>query len=136
MKYDLKKDFEKQCAQDYLNRLIERGATVEVKQIRRRRSSNQNSFVHVLFALWGMSTGYTIEEAKTEIKRALGYHYEKNGKKFLVKTSTLDTAEMAAFIDKFRRWSNDNDIYLPTSEEYGRDQNSYDNMIEQNSNLL
>ena len=99
--------------------LISKGKSVELKEQRKARSLDQNSYFHKIVSIWADDIGYTIEEAKTVIKRELGYYYEKNGQKFLESTATMDTKRMSELTDKFRLWSSaEFGIYLPEPDEY------------------
>lgn len=114
---DLSKEYEKQKAFAYLNKLVRQGAPVEIKKIQ-KRSNKQNRYVHALFAIWGGEYGYTVEEAKTVIKRKLGYVYEKEGYMFLERTSEMDSKRLSEFTDQFRNFSSANGTYLPSPEEF------------------
>jgi len=116
---------------------ISKGNKVELKAIRTKRTVKQNSYLHVLFALYGMEIGLTLEESKTLVKRTCPFMtYEKKGTKFLKKASLLNTEEMTKFIDWFRTWSSQQGIYLPTSEEYIVNMLFIDNQIEKMSEFL
>lgn len=117
MKYDLTKFEDKASAKEYFNRLIEQGARIEIIKKNPKRSLQHNAYLHVLFSMYGLELGYTLEEAKTLIKRELGYFYEKNGVKFLVKTSGMDSKELSDFINKFRNLSSKQGYYLPEPHE-------------------
>ena len=119
----------------YIRKLIKRNGIVEVIS-KNVRTINQNSYVHVLFALYGIENGYTIDEAKTLVKRELKYYYEKNNQYFLVKTSTMTTKELTVFIDKFRNWSAQMGCYLPTADEHKENYVYYNNEIEKNQKYL
>lgn len=118
MLYDLNIEDDLQRAEMYFAKLVEAEAKIELKRIAENRTIKQNNYVHALFTLFGGEFGYTTDEAKTVIKRALGYVYEKNGKYFLEKTSDMDTVQMTEFIDRFRNYSSHNGLYLPTPDEF------------------
>jgi len=139
MKYDLKKSYDQQKAQEYLSKLSESESKVSLTKIHPKRSLSQNSYLHVLFQLWGNEFGYTIDEAKTTIKAALGYSYIKEDSthdftpdqyvRHLHKTSSMDSKELTIFIEKFRDWSAQTcDLYLPSPEEYMSEQIYFDNL--------
>jgi hypothetical protein len=117
-------------AKAYFDKLLADGAVIELKRVSKKRTIKQNSYVHKLFTLWGMEYGYTTEEAKTVVKRALNYTYERNGQKFLQRTSDMDTGELTTFIDKFRNWSAHNGYYLPSADEFGANHAYYEQQIE------
>jgi len=119
LRYNLTIQSDVDNCQKRLNWLIEKGKQVELKEYRQNRSLDQNSYFHKIVSIWADDIGYTIEEAKTVIKRELGYYYEKNGQKFLESTATMDTKRMAELTDKFRTWSSSEfGIYLPEPDEY------------------
>lgn len=120
MKLDLSKPYDLNRARQYFNKLIKKGAKVELKEYRNQRSLSQNAYLHVLFTIIANDTGYTVEEAKTAIKRRCDFMiYTKNTEKFLRSTTDLDTKEMTDFIDWLRLFSMEElDVYLPTPDEY------------------
>jgi hypothetical protein len=119
MLYNLKSEFSVTKFREHVERLIKSGKQCELKEVRKKRTSNQNNYVHALFSYWGAHQGYTTEESKTIIKRQCGLVYEKDGHKFLTSTASLDVKEMSEFIEKFRNWSSAIcDVYLPTAEEF------------------
>jgi hypothetical protein len=119
MRYDTKNANEIELLRKRVDWLIEKGKLVELKEARKSRSLDQNAYFHLCVGIWADDVGYTIEEAKTVIKRELGYYYEKNGQKFLESTANMDTKRMAELTDKFRLWSSaEFGIYLPEPEEY------------------
>jgi hypothetical protein len=130
MIYDLSKnlnDFEKKITYFKENKSI-----IELKEKRKKRSVNQNSYMHVLFGLYGLHFGYTIDEVKTMIKRELKFYYKKKGFIFLKRTSEANSKELADFIEKFRNFSSLNGCYLPTANEYLINYAEIDNEIEKN----
>lgn len=48
MKYDLSNNYKKQCAKEYFDKLIEKKAYIEVREVRMKRSLDQNA----LYWLW------------------------------------------------------------------------------------
>jgi len=106
-------------AEVYFDKLVEQGAKIELKKIPQKRTLSQNAYLHVLFTLWGGEYGYTVEEAKIVVKRALNYTYEKSGQTFLVHTSEMNTSELTEFIDRFRNFSANEGYYLPSADEIG-----------------
>lgn len=114
MRYNSKKHNEKQAAIEYFNKLLNEECRFELKKIHPKRSLSQNAYLHVLFSLYGLEVGTTIEETKTDIKRALNYVYEKNGSKYLIQTRSMDSKEMTIFIDKFVMLAANQGIELPS----------------------
>lgn len=110
---------------------------VEFNNIKECRTVQSNKYLHVLFALYGIEIGLTLEESKTFVKRSCPFGtYEKKNVKFLRKTSLFDTLEMTNFIDWFRTWSAQQGYYLPSSEEYIMQHLFIDNEIERNKEFL
>ncbi len=121
MKLDLSKDIDKQRATTYLGKLMDQGAKIELKKVNSNRSLSQNAYLHACFGYIAQATGYTIEEAKTKMKREFGSFmiYQVNGDKFLRSTAELDTSEMTQFIDWLRNFSSEEiGVYLMTPDEY------------------
>ena len=131
MKFDTNINIEKHRAGEYFAKLVSEKANLELKKVKVKRTIKQNSYLHVLFAVWGNEFGYHLHEAKVLIKRTLGYYYTKKGDKFLESTANFDSLKMTQFIDKFRQWSLESTgFYLPTADEYLENRNEIDNEIE------
>jgi hypothetical protein len=122
MKLDLSIDFDKKKFSAYCEKLITSGAKCELKVLRAKRSISQNSYFHVVVSFFANETGYTISESKTLLKREFGSFmvYEKDGKRFLLSTTELDSLQMAEFIQWIRQVAcyENLGIYCPSSEEY------------------
>ncbi len=99
--------------------LIEKKATVEIKRVIKRRTINQNSYLHLLLSAFGLHFGYTTEEAKVLYKRFNKdiYAYEKAGEVFLRSSADLNTQEMMKSIDRFRQFSAEQDYPLPSATD-------------------
>jgi len=115
---DLNNQVDKAKADTYFAKLTEKGAKIELKEIHKRRTLSQNSYLHKLFTLFGGNFGWSLEEAKQIVKRKLGYTYECNGHTFLSQTGRMDTKDLTIFIDRFRNWSSSEGFYLPSPEEF------------------
>jgi len=116
---DLHKADHRKRAEVYFAKLIEQCAKIELKKIPQKRTLSQNAYLHVLFSLWGAEYGYSVDESKIVVKRALNYTYEKNGQVFLVHTSEMNTKDLAGFVDRYRNWSAAEGLYLPSADEIG-----------------
>ena len=136
MLYDLSKEFETNQARSLFEHLIGKRVLIELKERKPKRSLNQNAYLHVLFSLFGINFGYTIEESKTLIKRELGYFYTKNGQKFLSHTSEMDSGQLTTFIEKFRNYSSGLGCYLPSADEYKCNYAYFDRQIIDNEIYL
>ncbi len=111
-------------AQLKLNWLIKHGKKIELTEKRKRRSLNQNSYLHVVLSFYGTKTGYTLEEVKQDIfKRNICRNMflkHNTSPVFDVYRSTADlnTKEMADAIERFRNHaSQDLGIYIPEPHE-------------------
>ena len=136
MKYNLKEQIDLNKAMTRFEALVEKGAKIELKEIRPTRSLPQNAYLHVCLSLYGIHFGYTLNESKTDLKRNYGLVYEKSGKKYLRSTANLDSKELTEFIEYIRDVAGQNGCYIPTSEEYLQNKFSIDKEIEQNKNYL
>ena len=119
----------------YFSKLLEDGAKIELKKIAKRRTLNQNSYLHAVLTLYATEWGWTMEEAKTYIKRTLGYTYVKNGELFLTSTSGMNTKELTEFIDRFRNLSASQGFYVPSSDEIGQNWEYFAREIERSEVL-
>ena len=88
---------------DYLCELASKkdNYIVNLTPVHKKRTNQQNRYLHLAFGLFGIETGLTTEEAKITVKRELNYTYVKDGHTFLRKTSEMDTKELTDFIDCF-----------------------------------
>lgn len=137
MKYDLSNDVDRIKAQVRLNKLKADGSVIELKKLNPARSLAQNAYIHVLFSLFSIEFGYTLEESKTLLKRACPWmQYEKDGQKFLRHTSKMQTDELSAFTEWVRNYSAQKGLYLMTPEEYQQNQASIDNLIHSHREYL
>jgi len=136
MIYDLSKDIDKERATAKFTYLLKNGKKADIKEVRNKRTIKQNAYLHVLFTLFGIEVGLTIDESKTYIKRELKFFYEKQDMIFLKKTSECNTKELTDFIEKFRNLSSKQGIYLPTADEYTYNYQYFDNLIYENRNFV
>lgn len=127
---------EKEKARIYLEKLIKDGKMCRLEEEKPLRSNSQNKYLHVLFSLFGIEYGLTIDESKEAIKEALGYKYKKRGKMFFCKTSKMDSGELTIFIDKFRKFASEHGCYLPSADEYNGKMDYYINEIERYKKYL
>lgn len=137
MIFDFSNSIDYTKAINYISQLKQGGKVVEIKEKRKKRTIKQNAYLHVLITLYAIELGYTLEEAKTHLKRSCSFMlYEKNDEKFLKKTSNLNTQELKEFIDWVRNYAGTHGVYLPTSEEYLVNQMIYDKEISLNQEYL
>ena len=125
MIFDLNNEYDIPKFKEYVNKLYQEKAVVEVKKKSPKRTLNQNSYLHLLFAWFASETGYSTEEVKVDIFKRLCnksiFERTVSGKmgeiKTLRSTSDLDTGEMTTAIERFRNWSAAQGIYLPSPHD-------------------
>ena len=131
MKFNLSKEIDTERFRLRSRQLIKSGSPVELKQIRKTRSIAQNSYFHVVVSLYAIHFGYTLYEAKIDLKRGCHFmKYENRGKMYLVQTSKQNTKELSQFIEWIRNLAGQNDCYIPTAEEYLLDKYGIDQEID------
>jgi len=128
VKYNCNNQYETNQARTKLDWLIEHKKLIEIKEIRAKRSLNQNSYLHLLisfFALeYGEMAGYIKMEFFKKICNEQIFKTEyKNPKTGEVRTdwrssASLDSKEMTTAIDRFRDYaSKEAGIYLPQPDD-------------------
>jgi len=133
MIYDTSKSFELQKFDAKCEAIKKKKGLADLKDPVVKRSISQNSYVHVLFTLYGIEFGLTIKEAKTLVKRSCEFmKYTKDGNTYLKSTASLSVDEMVEFVDWFRNWSAKEGCYLPSSEEYIEEQTYFQQQINNN----
>lgn len=96
---------------------------VEIKEVRPKRSLNQNNYLHLLLGGFGQHFGYTLEEAKAIYKELNSdiykYTREVRGKTHTFYRSSADLTkdEMTKSIDVLREWSDKAGYPLPTATD-------------------
>lgn len=137
MKYSTSNPIERKKAEARFKLLIEKGKDIELKEVKRKRTIKQNSFLHVVISLFAIEFGYNLEEAKTHLKRSCDFmRYTKNNEVFLKRTRDMDTKELTTFIEWVRNHSAENGLYIPTAEEYLLNQFEVDREIQRNKEFL
>ena len=128
---DLKK------AELYFKTMVVSKFKIELKRILPNRSISINSYLHVCISLFSIEFGYTLEESKTLLKRKCSFMiYEKNGLKFLKKTSMLDNLECSKFVEFIRNYAAQQNLYIPDAEEYKTNKFNIDKEINKNKEYL
>lgn len=119
MKYNTQNPLEAKRATAYLAKLIEVGKVAEVREVKEKRSTEQNAYWHVCCGLIGDHCGYTTAEVKILIKRQLEWMvYRVNGEPFLRSSTDLNTAEFSALVDFTREYGDQAGCYVLTPEEF------------------
>jgi len=137
MKFDFTNSFDINKARTYLEKLIEDKSKCDMVKPREVRSLSQNSYLHVAITIYAIEFGYTLMEAKTDLKRECPFmRYEKNDKPYLKETKKMNSKELTDFIDWIRTYSAKEGCYIPTSEEYLQNKFNIDKDIERNKEYL
>lgn len=128
MIYDLHNEYELPKFREYVNRLIEEGAVIEIKKKHPKRTLAQNNYLHLILSYFGSQYGCSMEEAKLDFyKRTCNKDIfeqkviNSKGQEVtrLRSSKELTTAEMTLSIDRFRNWSASvAEIYLPDANEH------------------
>ena len=123
-------------AQIYFDKLIESGSMFELKK-KIKRTIKQNSYYHVVLSILAIHLCLSMNECKTLSKRTYGLYYEKGGNKYLRSSADLDSVEKGEFIEWLLIWaSKEHGCYIPSSDEYYRDQFKIDAEIDKYDSFL
>ena len=120
--YDLNNPIDKQKAISKMKNALEKKCVIELKE-KRNRTLRQNSYLYLILTWFGLeygcSTGFAKHEYfKKEVNIDIFAIRNKQGNLIDLKsTKDLDTVEMTTAIDKFRNWSGQEGIYLPSPDE-------------------
>lgn len=126
MIFNLNNPFEQDKYLNYTKQLFEQKAIVEVKKKHPNRSLAQNRYFYLLLGWFACETGYSVDEVKIDIFKRLcnkDWFVKKRTNKrgveveYLRSSSELDTDEMSICIDRFRKYSSSQGIYLPSANE-------------------
>ena len=127
MIFNLNNEYEIPKFKEYVNKLYEQKAIVEVKKKLPNRSTQQNRYFYLILSWFACETGYSVDEIKVDIfKRICNKEIfercreNKHGEKikYLRSSSDLDTLEMTTAIDRFRNYASAQaGIYLPSPNE-------------------
>ena len=135
MIYDLKKPLDAKKFKTRLPALKDK--VVELREVKGKRTIDQNSYLHVCITLFGIEFGYTIDEAKTLLKRECQFMvYEKNNIKFLKRTRDMDTKELSEFTAWIRTYSAIHGCYILSATEYKISRGKIDDEIRANREFL
>jgi hypothetical protein len=128
---DLKK------AELYFKTMVISKFKIELKRLIPNRSISLNSYLHVCISLFSIEFGYTLEESKTLLKRKCSFMiYDKNGLKFLKKTSMLNNQECSEFVEFIRNYAAKQNLYIPNADEYKTNKFNIDKEINKNKEYL
>lgn len=127
MIFNLNNEYEIPKFKEYVNKLYEQKAIVEVKKKLPNRSTQQNRYFYLILSWFACETGYSLEEVKLDyFKKTCNrdlFVRKKINKKgnevtYVRSSSDLDTLEMTTAIDRFRNYASAQaGIYLPSPNE-------------------
>ena len=120
MKFNFKLASDQVKAREYMDRLMDGQKPVELREIKPRRSSQANAYLHAIITEYAIECGYSLIEMKCAAKAALGYSYVKGGVTMYKETSKMDSKELSEFTDKLRKLAAENGVYLMSPDEYER----------------
>lgn len=119
--------YEQQGVREYIEKLIEKKAVIEIKKKSPNRSLSQNNYLHLLISYFACETGYMTDEVKYEIfKKECNYELfkevvvNKKGNEItrMKSSSQLDSSEMTTAIERFRNYAMAKaGVYLPSPNE-------------------
>ena len=122
MLYNLQDELSRQRFAAKVRHLWEKGTIVELTD-KHRRSLQQNAYLHVAIGAVALETGNSLEVIKQEIyKRRVNpdlFVEEKDdpvlGRMTVLRSSRdLNKEEMSLSIDRFRKFAEENGIYIPS----------------------
>jgi hypothetical protein len=124
MKYNLKNDFDKERFKKRVNFLYGNERVVILQEMT-KRTLKQNNYLHLILTAFALETGYTLECVKRnffklEVNKDLFLTEEKGNfgtKQALKSTAQITKENLSIAIDRFKKWSSDNGIYLPEPED-------------------
>jgi hypothetical protein len=122
MIYNPEKQIDVSRAIEKIKHLIANKKVFELTEKRKKRTINQNAYLHLLFGWFALETGYTTEEVKQELFKKIvnpNTFYEGEFGNIITierwrSTANLNTQEMTLCIDRFRDYaSKEAGVYLP-----------------------
>lgn len=125
MLYNLKDQLSRKRFSTRVKALWDAGAVVELTD-KRRRTNQQNRYLHVALGILAMETGNSLESIKSEVfKRKVNpdlFIMEKDDPilghiQTLRSSRDLDKEEMSKAIDRYLKFCADNGVYIPSPEE-------------------
>ena len=127
MIYDLSNPYDREKFKRRVNALYQRQNVVELNEHKPRRTTPQNSYLHLLLGMFAMETGNTLEFVKQEYFKRLvnpDLFVERRYDKYLGEIEVLrssrdlNTGDMTTAIERFCNWAAaEADIYLPAPNE-------------------
>ena len=81
---------------EYFNKLIKGNTLFIIERKFKPKSVKNNAYLHVCITLYAIEFGYTLQEAKTQLKRQCGFMiYKKNNTLFLKTVSKLNDSKIS-----------------------------------------
>lgn len=127
MLYDLSNELQAAQFNTRAASLVKKGVIVDLTEKKPRRSTNQNSYLHVILSYFAVETGNTLEWVKQQYFKKLvnpSIFIRETTDKYLGKmkilrsSADLDVGEMSTAITRFRNWSSSEvGVYLPSADE-------------------
>ena len=121
MIYDLRQTIDRQRFRARVDYMLANVPVVELTE-KTKRTTSQNSYLHLIIGVVAMETGNTLEYTKREYFKRLAnagiFQIEKEDKfagpvKILRSSADLSKEEMSLAIDRFKQWAAENGMYLP-----------------------
>ena len=121
MQYDLTSDYQRETFLSRVTFLLEKNAVVELTE-KAIRARGQNNYLHLLLGVVAMETGNTLDYCKEWYFKKLcnrDLFVTTRSDKYagvvevVRSTAELTKEEMSTAIDRFKRWGNENGIYMP-----------------------
>ena len=137
MIYDTSNQYDRQNAISKVKSLLDKKAVIEVIEKREIRTIKQNAYLHVVFSLFALNFGYTLSESKHLLKASCDFMiYEKKKRMFVKSTSMMSKKDIGEFIEWIRNVSAKQGYYIPTADEYIKEQTRFNREIQQNKEYL
>ena len=135
MIFKLPKDIEK--FNWHVDKVLNKECIVEMKEKRPVRTTQQNRYLHALISLYAIEVGNTLREMKTDLKRGCDFmNYEKNGERYTLGSSDLDTKQMTEWITWIKNHAGMNGFWLPSPEEWSKHWPEFENKINEHKRYL
>lgn len=125
MKYSTANPTDSAKAYAYLGQLVADKKVVDIKEVKPRRSLNQNSYLYLLIGAFSLATGNSLQDSKAIYKwvnKELYYSRKKMGTDaftIIRSSADLNKEEMAQSIDRFMSWSAEHGYPLPPATDAG-----------------
>lgn len=121
MLYDLNNPLQRENFKLRCNALFKKGGIVDLTE-KKRRTNKQNRYLHLILSYFGINFGYSTDEVKIGIfklmcNRDLFFLDDTLGFPRLKSTKDLSVHEMTDAIERFRKFSAEQGLYIPSPDE-------------------